>query len=123
MWIGWDSLEENGTNIVDEEEEFWLLQVMAISEVDSSRREYCFGFMNIMGPLHMGKLFGYLTSIFRDDWSKMKKTGKGLPKLGLNWSQERKLDSFEVGFWVCLIVIGWVQTNESVLVSSKRVVF
>ncbi len=32
MCIGWDLLEENGTTIiVDDEEEFWLLQVRAIS--------------------------------------------------------------------------------------------
>ncbi len=82
-WMGWDSLEENGTIIV-EEEEFWLLQVMAISEVDCSSREDCFGFQEKkLDPLHMGGSFGF--SNFRDDLSKMKKTGKGLKKLGLNW--------------------------------------
>ncbi len=65
-WIGWDSLEENGTIIV-EEEEFWLLQVMAISEVDCSSREDCFGFKKkkYLGSLHMGKSIG--ASNFRDD--------------------------------------------------------
>ncbi len=54
----------------------------------------------------------------------MKKTGKGLQKLSLTWSYwfpQCVLDSFEVGFSVCLTEIGWVKTNESVLVSSKRV--
>ncbi len=58
VWIGWDSLEENGTIIVDDKEEFWLLQVMTISEVDSGRKEDCFGFKKNLGPLHMGKSFG-----------------------------------------------------------------
>ncbi len=82
---GWDSLEENGTIIVDDEEEkeFWLLQVMVTSEVDSGRREDCFGFKKNLGPLHMGKSFR--ASNFGDDWSKMKKTGKGLQKFGLIW--------------------------------------
>ncbi len=69
--IGWNSLEENRTIIVDDNEEFWLLQVMGISEVDSGRREDCFGFKKKnLGPLHMGKSFG--ASTFGDYWSKMK---------------------------------------------------
>ena len=97
VWIGWDSLEENGTIIVDDKEEFWLLQVMTISEVDSGRKEDCFGFKKNLGPLHMGKSFG--ASNFGNDWSKMKKTGKGLQKLGPNW---RHWFPQEVGFWVFL---------------------
>ncbi len=56
---------------------FWLLQVMAKSEVDSGRREDCFGFKKNLGPLLTGKLFVYLVSNFGDNWSQMKKTGKG----------------------------------------------
>ncbi len=98
---------------------------MAISEVDSGRREDCFGFKKNLGPLHMAKSFG--VSNFSDNWSKMKKTGKGLQKLGskleafIGLPTESLLNSFEVGFSVCLTEIGWVKTNESVLVSSKRV--
>ncbi len=36
-----------------------------------------------LDPLHMGKSFG--ASNFGDNWSKMKKPGKGLQKIGLNW--------------------------------------
>ncbi len=51
VWIGWDSLEENGTIIVDEEEEkIWLILVMVISEVDCGRRV-----SKKLDPLHMGK--------------------------------------------------------------------
>ncbi len=56
VWIGWDSLEENGTIIVDDKEEFWLLQVMGTSEVDSGKKG-CFGSKRkkYLGLLHMGK--------------------------------------------------------------------
>ncbi len=80
VWIGWYSLEENGTIIIDDEEKIWLLQVMVISEVDSGRREDYFGLKKIypliielllgkgnLGPLHAGKLFGYMVSNFGDD--------------------------------------------------------
>ncbi len=83
MWIGWDSLEENGTIIIDDEEKIWLLQVMAISEVDSGRREDCFGFKkNLVPCLWESCSFPYMVSNFSDDWSKMKKMGRGLQKLG-----------------------------------------
>ncbi len=55
VWIGWDSLKENGAIMVDYEEEFWLLQVMAKSEVDSDRREDCFGFKKKIGSFAYGK--------------------------------------------------------------------
>ena len=73
---------------------------MGTSEVDSGKKG-CFGSKRKknLGPLHTGKLFGYMVSNFSADWSKMKKTGKGLQKLGLNW---RHWFHQEVGFWVFL---------------------
>ncbi len=94
VWRGWDSLEKNGTIIVDDEDEFWLLQVMAISEVDSGRRKGCFGFKKICPvtaeycwekdlDLRMREIWlRYLVSKFGDDWSKMKKTKKKLANFG-----------------------------------------
>ena len=52
VWIH----QKIGTILVDEKEEFWLLQVMAISEVDSGRREDCFGFKKKIGSLAYGKI-------------------------------------------------------------------
>ena len=110
VWMGWDLLEENGTIIVDDEEEFWLLQVMGIKEVDSGRIEDCFGFKKNLGPLHMGKSFG--ASNFGNSWSKMKKTGKGLQKLGLNWKHLYTREKHKLGgskeIALCLFVKGWI---------------
>ena len=112
-----DSPEENGTIIVDTEEEFWLLQVMAIHEVDSGRRKGCLGFKKNLGrkmwvPCMWENYLCtvYLVSIIGNDWSKMKKTGKGLQKLGLNWSQESMFDSFEWAFGC--FYSNWVGPNK-----------
>ncbi len=50
----------------------------------------------------------------------MKKTGKSLQKLGLNW---RHWIPQRSGLLDVFIVIGWAQTNESIWVSSKKVGF
>ena len=117
MWIGWDSLEENRTIIVDDKEVFWLLQVMGISEVDSGRREDCFGFKKNLGPLHVGKLFVYLVSNFRR-LEQDEENGKRLAKVGSNLKalvSQRKacLTPLKWAFG-CFekIEIGWVQTKD-----------
>ncbi len=118
MVEGMDSPEENGTIIVDNEEEFWLLQVMGISEVDSGRREDCFGFKKNLGPLLTGKLFGYLVSNFG--------AGKGLQKLGLKvWrhsmvSPRKVCLTLEVGsimstFGCIFLVTYWVDPRKFAL--------
>ena len=123
-----DSPEENGTIIVDNEEEFWLLQVMAISEVDSGRREDCFGFKKfcpVKAEYYWEKeldlsmremLLKCLASNLGNDWSKIKKTGKGLQKLGQNLEaliSQRKacLTNLKWAFGCDSTVIGRVQRN------------
>ncbi len=54
---------------------------MEFSEVDSCRREDCFGFKKNLGPLHMGKLFVYLVSNCREQLEQDEENGKRLAKV------------------------------------------